>query len=71
MEKPWYQSYAKGIPRHLEYERTPMPTALARTAREFPDSKRILSRFEACSGRSHTTPPYKIASKYNVAGVTG
>jgi long-chain acyl-CoA synthetase len=42
MEKPWYQSYAQGIPRHLEYERTPMPEALARTAREFPDQTALI-----------------------------
>jgi len=42
MEKPWYKSYAKGIPRQLEYERTPMPVALARTAREFPDKTALV-----------------------------
>ncbi len=35
MERLWYKSYASGIPQHVEYERTPMPQALARTAREF------------------------------------
>src|SRR5512136_3179502 len=42
MEKPWYKSYAKGIPRQVEYERTPMPLALARTAREFPDKTALI-----------------------------
>jgi long-chain acyl-CoA synthetase len=42
MEKPWYKSYAKGIPRQVEYERTPMPAALARTAREFPDKTALV-----------------------------
>ena len=42
MEKPWYKSYAKGIPRQVEYERTPMPLALARTAREFPDKTALV-----------------------------
>ena len=37
MEKAWYKSYAQGIPRQIEYERTPMTQALARTARELPD----------------------------------
>ncbi|MGE5253478.1 MAG: AMP-binding protein, partial [Planctomycetaceae bacterium] len=42
MEKPWYKSYAKGIPGQMEYERTPMPAALARTAREFPDKTALV-----------------------------
>jgi len=42
MEKPWYQSYAKGIPPQLHYEPTPMPEALARTAREFPDKTALI-----------------------------
>jgi long-chain acyl-CoA synthetase len=42
MEKPWYKSYAKGIPRQMEYERTPMPVALARTAREFPEKTALV-----------------------------
>jgi long-chain acyl-CoA synthetase len=42
MEKPWYKSYAKGIPRQVEYERTPMPLALARTARELPDKTALV-----------------------------
>jgi len=42
MEKPWYKSYAKGIPRQVEYERTPMPIALARTARELPDKTALV-----------------------------
>jgi len=42
MEKPWYQSYAKGISPQLHYEPTPMPEALARTAREFPDKTALI-----------------------------
>ena len=42
MEKPWYKSYAQGIPRQVEYERTPMPLALARTARELPDKTALV-----------------------------
>ena len=42
MERPWYKSYAKGVPYQLEYERTAMPQALARTAREFPDKTALI-----------------------------
>jgi long-chain acyl-CoA synthetase len=42
MEKLWSKSYAKGVPHQLHYESTPMPEALARTAREFPDKTALL-----------------------------
>jgi long-chain acyl-CoA synthetase len=42
MERLWYKSYAQGIPRQLEYERTPMTQALARTARELPDKTALV-----------------------------
>ena len=42
MERPWYKSYAKGVPYQLEYERTAMPQALSRTAREFPDKTALI-----------------------------
>jgi long-chain acyl-CoA synthetase len=42
MERLWYKSYAKGIPHQLQYEPTPMPEALARTAREFPDKTALI-----------------------------
>ena len=42
MDRPWYKSYAQGIPRQLEYERTPMTQALARTARELPDKTALI-----------------------------
>ncbi len=42
MEKPWFKSYAQGIPRQVDYERTPMPIALARTARELPDKTALV-----------------------------
>jgi long-chain acyl-CoA synthetase len=42
MERPWHKFYAKGIPPHLEYERTPMAQALARTARELPDKTALI-----------------------------
>ena len=42
MERLWYKSYAKGIPRQIHYESTPMPEALARTAREFPDTTALI-----------------------------
>lgn len=38
MEKPWLKSYAKGIPESIQYERTTMPEALKRSARDFPDT---------------------------------
>ena len=42
MERPWYRSYAQGVPYHLEYERMPMPQALARTTRDFPDKTALI-----------------------------
>ncbi len=42
MERPWYRSYAQGVPYHLEYERMPMPQALARSTREFPDKTALI-----------------------------
>jgi long-chain acyl-CoA synthetase len=42
MERLWYQSYAQGIPRQLDYEPTPMPQALDRTARELPGKAALI-----------------------------
>ncbi len=42
MERPWYKSYAKGIPHHLEYEKTAMPEALRRTAKDFPEKTALV-----------------------------
>lgn len=42
MERPWYKSYAQGIPHNLEYEPTPLPQALARTARELPGKTALI-----------------------------
>ncbi len=42
MERAWYRSYAKGIPTHLEYERTSMPQALTRTTRDFPEKPALV-----------------------------
>ncbi len=42
MERSWYKSYAKGVSYQLEYERTPMPLALARTGRELPDKTALI-----------------------------
>jgi len=42
MERRWYRSYAQGVPYQLEYERTPMPLALARTSRDFPDKTALV-----------------------------
>jgi long-chain acyl-CoA synthetase len=42
MERLWYQSYAQGIPPRLEYEPTPMPQALDRTAREHPGATALI-----------------------------
>ena len=42
MEKLWLKSYAKGIPPTINYEKTPMPQALSRTAAEFPDKTALV-----------------------------
>ena len=42
MEKPWYKSYAKGVPYNLKYEPTPMSQALARTTEQFPDKTALI-----------------------------
>jgi long-chain acyl-CoA synthetase len=42
MEKAWYKSYAKGVPFHIQYEPTPMPQALARTVKNFPEKSALI-----------------------------
>jgi len=42
MEKLWLKSYAKGIPPTINYEKTPMPQALSRTAAELPDKTALV-----------------------------
>jgi len=42
MERPWYQSYAKGVPFQIAYESTTMPQALARTVKNFPDKTALI-----------------------------
>ncbi len=42
MERPWYKSYAKGIPYNLNYEKTTMPAALQRTVRDFPEKTALV-----------------------------
>lgn len=36
-EKIWYQSYAPGVRKNLDYEKITMPAALSRSAKNFPD----------------------------------
>ena len=42
MERAWFGSYAKGVPRELEYERTPMHQALDKTAQELPENTALI-----------------------------
>jgi len=42
MDRPWYKSYAKGVPFHIDYEPTSMPQALARTVKSFPDKTALI-----------------------------
>jgi len=42
MDKPWYRSYAKGIPHTLKYESTNMSQALHRTTGEFPEKTALI-----------------------------
>jgi long-chain acyl-CoA synthetase len=42
MEKPWFKSYAKGIPYAVTYEKTTMPEALRRTVQEFPEKTALI-----------------------------
>jgi len=42
MEKPWYKSYVKGVPHHLEYEKITMSQALTRSAAQFPDQTALI-----------------------------
>jgi hypothetical protein len=42
MEKPWYKSYAKGIPHNLNYEKTTVPEALRRTVQDFPEKTALI-----------------------------
>ncbi len=42
MEKPWYKSYAQGIPSTLDYENTKMTQALSRSAAEFPNNRALI-----------------------------
>jgi len=42
MEKAWYKSYAKGVPFQIKYEPTPMPQALIRTVKNFPEKTALI-----------------------------
>ena len=42
MDRPWYKSYAKGVPPHIDYESTSMPQALTRTVKNFPDKNALI-----------------------------
>ena len=42
MDRPWYKSYAKGVPPHIDYESTSMPQALTRTVKNFPDKTALI-----------------------------
>ncbi len=42
MERPWFKAYAPGVPHQLEYEKTVMPQALARSARKFPNHTALI-----------------------------
>ena len=42
MDRPWYKSYAKGVPTHIDYESTSMPQALTRTVKNFPDKTALI-----------------------------
>ncbi|MGD8367380.1 MAG: long-chain fatty acid--CoA ligase [Desulfobacterales bacterium] len=36
-DKPWLASYEQGVPEHVEYEQTCLPTFLERSVQQFPD----------------------------------
>jgi long-chain acyl-CoA synthetase len=40
-DRPWYRSYAPGVPRHLDYERLTISEALTRSAERFPEGRAI------------------------------
>ncbi|MBP1720460.1 MAG: acyl-CoA synthetase (AMP-forming)/AMP-acid ligase [Deltaproteobacteria bacterium] len=42
MDKPWYKSYAKGVPFRIDYEPTSMPQALTRTVKKFPEKTALV-----------------------------
>jgi long-chain acyl-CoA synthetase len=42
MEKIWLKSYAPSVPAELDFEKITLPEALARTAKQFPDTPALL-----------------------------
>lgn len=42
MEKPWFESYEKGVPRAISYPDTTLPKMLFETARRFPDKPALV-----------------------------
>jgi hypothetical protein len=44
MEKPWLNSYAKGIPESIQYERTTMPRRLEKARATFGQCRDDLPR---------------------------
>jgi long-chain acyl-CoA synthetase len=42
MEKIWLKSYAPGVPEHIDFDDIPLPLALTRTAKKFPDNPALL-----------------------------
>ena len=41
-EKPWFKSYAPGVPREFEFQKTTMNEALRRSAKEFPGKSALI-----------------------------
>ncbi len=40
-EKPWFKSYAPGVPHSIKFEKTTIPKALERSAKDFPNTVAI------------------------------
>jgi long-chain acyl-CoA synthetase len=41
-EKPWFKSYAPGVPQEIDFEKITLPEALKRSARNYPESTALL-----------------------------
>ncbi|MFP4477635.1 MAG: long-chain-fatty-acid--CoA ligase [Desulfatibacillaceae bacterium] len=41
-ERIWHKSYVEGVPAEIEFEKTTLPEALSRSAREFPDHTALI-----------------------------
>lgn len=69
MEKIWLQSYAKAVPKEIDFERLPVAEALSRTAQRFPNRPALLFQGTSISYKDLDELVSRFASALTAIGV--